>query len=244
MGATGVNASIMRSKQALEFEDDDVKARMLSAAEIVFAAKGHDKASLRELTGLANVNLAAVNYHFGSKDGLVSAVFERLSARVNRARLKELERYLKDRTSAEVRPVLADILAIFVRPYFEDGVGHQGVLLARLILQHRLSQSDLTNKIIRKHFDPMAKQFIRALGQACPGIDRAELHWRYMFMVSAVVLTITDTSKDGRVSRLSGGLVDASESGFMRDTLLRFLSGGVAAPGGTPKPNGEARESG
>lgn len=219
----------MCSKHLLDPETD-VKAKMLTAAEAVFAEKGHDKASLRELTSLAGVNLAAVNYHFGSKDDLVGAVFERLSSRVNRARVQDLDAYIKERAQAKAAPQLEAIVSIFIKPYLEGDIVHQGALLARLILQHRLSPSDLTKRIIRKHFDPMAKKFIAALSSACPGVDAAEMYWRYMFMVSAVVLTITDSSKDSRINRLSGGSVDGSETAFLRASLLRFLCGGVSIP--------------
>ena len=214
----------MQLKQPLDVASD-AKVRMLAAAETVFAEKGHDKASLRELTGLANVNLAAVNYHFGSKEGLVDAVFDRLSQRVNRARVKQLEQYLKERAKAGLSPVLAEILTIFVAPYLDQDVDHQGLLLARLILQHRLGPTDLTKRIIRKHFDPMAKKFIAALSQACPGVDAADMCWRYLFMVSAVVLTVTDISKDSRVARLSAGAVDPSRTDLLREAMLRFLAG-------------------
>ena len=218
----------MRSKQPLEPEGD-AETKLLAAAEIMFAEKGHEKASLRELTSLAGVNLAAVNYHFGSKDGLVTAVFDGLSRRVNRARVKELDQYVKERAQADGTLELRDILTIFARPYLDDSADHGGLLLARLILQHRLAPSDLSKRIIRQHFDPMAKKFIKAMLQACPAIDATEMYWRYMFMISAVVLTVTDSSKETRVTRLSDGGVDGSDADLLRSTLLKFLIGGVSA---------------
>lgn len=218
----------MRSKQALDPESD-AETRLLTAAEIVFAEKGHEKASLRELTSRAGVNLAAVNYHFGSKDGLVTAVFERLSRRVNRARMKELDRYVRERAQAGAPLELRDILTIFARPYLDGDADHGGLLLARLILQHRLAPTDLSQRIIRQHFDPMAKKFIKALLQACPSVDPAEMYWRYMFMISAVVLTVTDNSKESRVTRLSESRVTGSDAGLLRSALVNFLIGGISA---------------
>jgi AcrR family transcriptional regulator len=209
--------------------DDDTMAKVLSAAEILFAEKGHEKASLRELTARAGVNLAAVNYHFGSKEGLAEAVFESLSRRVNEKRVADLEHYLAGVPSAEL-PSLDRILEIFVAPYLAEGNDAQGILLARFILHHRLAPSDLTQRIMRKHFDPMAKCFVEALSRACPHVDTAELFWRYMFMVSSVVLTLTDTTKDNRIARLSGGRADTSRRDEFRGALIRFLKGGIAAP--------------
>ncbi|WP_439572056.1 TetR family transcriptional regulator [Phreatobacter sp.] len=208
--------------------DSDTTARVLAAAEALFAEKGQDKVSLRELTARAGVNLAAVNYHFGSKDGLAEALFERLSARVNARRVAELEAYLTGLPRGR-RPSLDRILEIFVEPYLADGNEDQGVLLARFILQHRLSPTAMTRRIMRRHFDPMAKRFIAALSLACPRVDPADLYWRYMFMVSSVVLTITDTSKDNRIARLSAGRADTTRRSDFRAALQRFLKGGLAA---------------
>ena len=62
------------------------KERILGAAEVLFAQRGFDGASLRQLTAAAGVNLAAVNYHFGSKDRLVEEVFRRRLDELNSRR--------------------------------------------------------------------------------------------------------------------------------------------------------------
>lgn len=209
--------------------DDDTMAKVLSAAEVLFAEKGHDKASLRELTARAGVNLAAVNYHFGSKEGLAEAVFESLSRRVNDKRVEDLDHYLAG-LPATGQPSLDRILDIFVEPYLAEGNDAQGILLARFILHHRLAPSDLTQRIMRKHFDPMAKRFVEALSRACPHVDTAELFWRYMFMVSSVVLPLTDAAKDNRIARLSAGKADITRRDEFRGALIRFLKGGITAP--------------
>lgn len=218
----------MRSKQAFE-GDDDTAGRVLSAAEALFAKKGPDASSLREVTALAGVNLAAVNYHFGSKEGLAEAVFERLAGRINGRRLADLEACMAKARSEGRPPRLDDILSIFVQPYLEPDEQSGGLLLARFILQHRLQRSALTRRIIKKHFDPLAKRCIEALSLACPGVDPEEFYWRYIFMVGAVVLTITDSSSDNRLVGLTKGRVDTRDRADLHRALIRFLRGGMAA---------------
>lgn len=217
--------------------DTDAASRMLQAAAGLYAEKGIGNVSLRELTARAGVNLAAVSYHFGSKEGLAEAVFEALSRRVNGKRMADLDAYLAGLGTR--RPALDQVLSIFVAPYLETGNEQQGVLLARFIIQHRLEPSALTRKVIRKHFDPMAKRFIAALALACPHLEVRDISWRYLFTVSAVVLTLTDTTKNNRIARLSGGKADTSRTGELRVALLDFLRSGIW--GDAPHANGSRR---
>lgn len=218
----------MRSKLVLDTSSETI-GRVLAAAEALFAEKGLAQASLRDITARAGVNVAAVGYHFGSKNALVVSVFERLARRVNRKRISDLDRHLASLAAGQ-RPDLAAIIDIFVAPYLSDSDAQQGQLMAQLILLHRLSPSETTSGIIKKFFDPMAKRFVEALTLSCPEVSGADLYWRYNFMVSAVVLTISDRSKDNRLARLSGGLVDATRTDVLRDALVRFLQGAFTAP--------------
>lgn len=201
--------------------------RILAAAETLFAAKGFD-ISLREITSLAQVNLAAVNYHFGSKTNLTEMLFDRVSSQVNSKRLEDLGRIIKDAELAGQRPDLDAIILAFIRPYLERSEG--GPLLARLILQHRIEPSDLTRQIIKTHFDPMASSFIEAFRLAVPSVDPAAFFWRYVFMVGTVVLTVTDSGTGNRLERLSDGAADSRDTAGFRKALLAFLRGGLSAP--------------
>src|SRR5690349_13215808 len=70
----------------------DTVERILDAAEILFAEKGFSETSLRLITSKAQVNLAAVNYHFGSKKSLIQAVFSRFLGPLCISLDEELER--------------------------------------------------------------------------------------------------------------------------------------------------------
>jgi AcrR family transcriptional regulator len=210
--------------------------RILEAAERLFAQKGF-KVSLREITAAADANIAAVNYHFGSKEMLAEAVFDRLSERVNRGRLRELEKVLQRADAAGERPQTAEIVKAFIKPYLD--ANENGQLLAQLILQHRIEPSDLTRSVIRKHFDPMAARFIKALEMAEPEVDAASFFWRYVFMIGSIVLTITDAGPQNRLKKISHGQADSRQFAHLESELIAFLCGGMSAPSPFPGPPGK-----
>ena len=201
--------------------------RILAAAEALFAAKGFN-ISLREITARAQVNIAAVNYHFGSKTNLTEVLFDRVSRQVNGRRLEELAAIMERAKRENRRPDLDGIILAFIRPYLEDE--ENGRLLARLILQHRIEPTDLTRQIVKLHFDPMAASFIEALRLAVPKVDPSAFFWRYVFMVGSVVLTVTDCGHGNRLDRLSGGIANSSNAADFQQALLSFLRGGFSEP--------------
>lgn len=84
-----------------------------------------------------------------------------------------------------------------------DSAATEGQLLAQLILKHRLSPSPMTERVINKHLDPMAKQFVAALHDAVPEIPLSLTYLRYMLMVSTVVLFLTDRGRPAACSHSS-----------------------------------------
>src|SRR5262245_31070920 len=69
----------------------DPKSRILEVAIRLFAERGLDAVSVRDITGAARVNLGAVNYYFGSKEHLIREVFETLLGPLQRRRLALLD---------------------------------------------------------------------------------------------------------------------------------------------------------
>src|SRR5882762_4243581 len=91
----------------------DTRSRILDVAEELFGEQGLDRVSIRDITRMAKVNLAAINYHFGSKEDLIAAVFERRVVPVNEARLAALDAV---QGSGRRKPNLEYILEAFIRP--------------------------------------------------------------------------------------------------------------------------------
>ena len=110
----------------------DTKEKILDTAERLIGERGYAATSLRHIIAQAGVNLAAVHYHFGSKEGLLDAVVERKAAPVNQARLAWLERV---ETEADVirtleRSEIDLILADYSLPTF-DGLSALAIVRER-----------------------------------------------------------------------------------------------------------------
>lgn len=206
----------------------DTKWKVIAAATELFATKGMENVSLRELTAAAGVNLAAVNYHFGSKDALCEAVLDSLAASINERRLAHLSKVVDDAESAGVAPQLEAILDTFMQPYLS--ADHEGALLAQLVLKHRINPSDMTTRIVRRHFDPLAREYIAAFAKACPQVDPSAFYWRYMFMAGVVIMTSTDRSRTNRISTISMGKFDGSDPSTLHRSLMAFLVAAISEP--------------
>jgi AcrR family transcriptional regulator len=210
--------------------DDDPRARILAAAQQVFAASGFEAATLREITDRAGVNIAAVNYYFRSKDALVRQVLERLMTPYVQARLAALDAC--ERATDRGPPALEDVVSALVRPMVRlslDAAG--GRSLIRLIQQVRARPSMETTNFFIERVDPVVHRFIAAFARALPHLDRAVLFWRYNFALGAVMQVLTDSDPAfERLKRLSGGLCDTGDDAAVIAQLEAVIMAGFRAP--------------
>jgi AcrR family transcriptional regulator len=207
----------------------DARERILAAAERLFAQKGVEKTSTREITAEAGVNVASINYYFRSKDALAEEIFVRLAERATNIRLTELSAYMQT-AQAKSEPLrLEALVACFVKPYFAPGLN--GALFARFILQHRLHPSEMTRRVYEQYLDPFALEFIDALCLTDKRVTKAEWTWRYTLMTGTVVLAATDTSPGNRLTVLSQGQADAVRGDEFERNLTRFLCAALYGSG-------------
>lgn len=199
----------------------DARERILAAAEQLYAERGVDKTSTRDITAAAGVNVASVNYYFRSKEALTEEIFMRLAERATNIRLADLSTYMES-AEAKGEPLkLEDLVACFIRPYFEPGIN--GGLFARFILQHRLHPSEMTRRVYEQYMDPFALEFIEALCLTDKRVPRVEWVWRYNLMVGAVMLAVTDAAPGNRIAILSRGQADAARGNELERNLVSFL---------------------
>ncbi|WP_322999119.1 TetR/AcrR family transcriptional regulator [Castellaniella sp.] len=201
---------------------------ILDAAEHLFAEQGHDKTSMRQITKAAEVNLSAVNYHFGSKDALIEAVFQRRLDALNDERLRILDALEGQAAGQPLKP------SAIVEAYFGPLVRHACSAGAERRAFMPLQSSNLSdpngaiNALFEAERSAVAHRFTRALLASVPGVPEAEIVWRFHFMLGATAYAIMGADSSSQVMNLHG---DTSlDADVLLDRLMAFLLGGLRAP--------------
>lgn len=209
---------------------DDPRERIISSARDVFIEQGFDLATVREITLRANVNVAAVNYYFGSKDELISEVLNLMMQPYTQARIAALEAC--EAAAAPGTPALEDIVKALVRPMVQFSRDSSGARpLTRLILQIRSRPRELTTQFFIRRVDPAVFRFIDAFAAALPILERRDIFWRYNFAIGSVMQVLIDSDPASyRLKRLSGDLCNTDDDEQIINQLSSFIEAGFRAP--------------
>lgn len=195
------------------------RQRILGAAEELFAERGFAGASLRQVTAAAKVNLAAVNYHFGSKDNLIEEVFRRRLDELSRRRV---ERLLELGANA----TLESLLDAFITPALELSLDRRGGsvfmrVLARAFAEHNTH----LRKFLSDNYGYVLKDFATAFAGLLPQLDKEELYWRLDIAVGALTYAMADF---GMIQRRSGE-TERTHREQMAKHLIHFTAAGLRA---------------
>lgn len=206
------------------------KEDILDAAERLFASRGFDGTSMREIAQEAGVAQALLHYHFKTKEGLFEAMFQRRSGAINRIRLARLDQMLKAGT-----PRIEDLIDALLRPTVEAGhdPARGGATFANLILSAASSNHDWQKGLIATSYDAMARRYIAAIRKALPGMSLGNATWGYLFIIGAA---LTQMSPTGRADRLSDGETSDMDTETLLGRATTFAAAGLralAASGGS-----------
>ena len=199
----------------------NTKDRILGAAEELFAQHGFSGTSLRQVTSRADVNIAAVNYHFGSKDNLVNEVFRRRMDEMSAQRLARL------RTAMAEHPgELEAVLEAFVDPALALAQDrHGGAAFIRVIARAYAEKNDGLRKFLSDQYGHVLREFAKAIAACIPGLSKEELYWRLDFLSGALTYAMADF---GLIKRPSGVSEAAHRERAARE-LVRFAAAGLKA---------------
>jgi AcrR family transcriptional regulator len=208
----------------------DTRRRLLQAAEHLFIERGYEALSLRQITAQAGANLAAVNYHFGSKDAMLRELLSERLDRLNEERLRLLDACEADRQT----PDCETILGILFVPALQLGRDvSAGPAFLRLLGRVYSDPSPFIRDHLQQHYRPIFGRFFDAFARALPHLARSELGLRLHFALKSLSGVLAADDMGELVSELSMGetLGDAE----LLARLVALVSPALTAPLGTPQ---------
>jgi AcrR family transcriptional regulator len=201
------------------------RERILDTAEQLFAQEGVMAVTLRSIAASADVNVAAVNYYFGSKEKLFEEMFLRRIAPLNEERLARLKACIAE---AKGRPSLEAIVEAYVLPAAQLA-DRSGASARAIIVQYSLGRilaMPEANQMLVRYYDRLRKEYVAALQLALPDLSPHEVIWRYYWMGGSLMCALAvppgmvEAPADGGAETLFG----VRES--MADSLIGFLVAG------------------
>lgn len=207
--------------------EGETLARILTAAEKLFAENGYDGTTLRQITQSAKVNLAAVNYHHGDKESLYLEIVRHRIQPLNQirlARLTEAEREIPD------KPVPRDVLIeIMARPLFElyaEG-DNPGRYSARLIGRALVEPLPFMERFLAEEFQPTLARFGQALRRHSPALSPEDFLWRFGFVIGAMQHTLATLHQ---MAKLTRGICRDNDHAAALPRFIRFAASAFDDP--------------
>ncbi|MFQ1781876.1 TetR/AcrR family transcriptional regulator [Aeromonas veronii] len=203
----------------------DTKNRILDAAEVLFAERGFADTSLRLITSEADVNLASVNYHFGSKKELIQAVLDRYLSLF----MPDLDTRLRVLMEQD-QLTLLQLFESFVEPLMKlSAVRANGpAIFMQLLGRGYIDSQGHLRRFITAHYGPILQRITQAISKANPALSPTDLFWRLHFTLGTVVFTMAsaDALRDIALADF-GQQLDVE--GLVRN-VIPYLASGVGAP--------------
>lgn len=199
--------------------------RILDAAEALFAQRGFEGVSVRQIMRRADADVSLAYYHFDSKQDLFDQVMLRRAETLNSLRLDALDAV--ERRHSDDAPSVEEIIGAFTNPLLEllasehEAWKHYFQLIAQIN-----SSTEWGGELMTRYFDPLVSRFIDALRKALPGCTEEDLYWSYHFLSGALTLTFAET---GRIDNLSGGVCRSSDMQSIAERMPAFLAAGFRA---------------
>jgi AcrR family transcriptional regulator len=204
------------------------KERILDAAEALFMESGYEATTLRAITTLAGVNLAAANYHFGSKEELFQAVLTRRLDPMNQERV-DLLTELENEAAPHPVPCEKILAAMFIpalRLARDPERGGKNYL--RLLGRAYADPAPFIRQFLSEQYAVMIARFKAAFGRALPELPRRELSWRLHFIMGALSYTLAGTDALKLIAELSPH--EAGNDEMLLHRLAPFLLAGLQSP--------------
>jgi AcrR family transcriptional regulator len=203
----------------------DTKERILDAAEELFAKGGYNGTSVRAISKKADAFLSAINYHFGSKEGLHHAVLERRLTPLNDIRTKRLEKVGASSKKKRKPPQVRDVIEAFIGPTLEFRAS-PGAKPFIAIMARMHSGPDSIKKFFFKLMHPVVMLFQKTLREALPDMKEEELKWKFQFLMGAMVHSMMIGIHAERGARVDF-MPPEVDAGRLTEMMISFLTAGM-----------------
>jgi len=200
------------------------KDKIRLAAQELFSEQGYPATSMREITARADVNLAAINYHFGSKENLLHEIVRHCLQPLNEERLQRLDKLEEEARAANQTPELREVIRAFLEPAVRlfSSTSQEALPCMMARLHHELAPG--LEALIHQLISPVVARFVAAVQSTLPQHQPKEIILRGHFMMGSL-LHLMDTSPEF-MHKLSGGRVDMQDSDYLLDQLVNFCTAG------------------
>lgn len=211
-------------------ELSDTRSRILDAAERLFMEHGLEATTLRMITTEAQANIAAVNYHFGSKEALIEELFRRRLTWLNEQRLAELDRLEKDAGDAPVKPrlIVEAFFGVAIRMAADTEGG--GRTFMRLLSRTYTEPAEFVKNFLAEEYAEVLARFKKAFFKALPDVPQEEFLWRFHFMLGAMSYAVSGADAINVVGEGKLEFGGAGDPDALYARLMSFLIGGLRAP--------------
>lgn len=201
--------------------------KILDAAEMLFAEHGFGEVSVRQVVQKAEVNVASIHYHFGSKEALIEAVLSRRLTPLNAERLQLLEGFEGKAAKSGSDVPLEDVLYALIAPAVKmSRKTDAGKNFIRLIGRMFAEPSESVQAMLKTRFEVLFVRFSQAFRQALPGVKKKDYFWRLHFVLGAMSLTLCDSQ---RPALWSEGVCKPEDIEEVVGQLVAFCAAGMRA---------------
>ncbi len=224
-GTVSLRRGIVNDMARATQQKQNTRDRILDAAEELFAQRGYEGVSVRQIMSQAGADVSLAYYHFKSKRDLFDQVMLRRVETLNELRLDALDAV--ERRHPDDAPTVEEIIGAFTNPLLDllardhEEWKHYFQLIAQIN-----SSTEWGGELMTRYFDPLVSRFIDALRKALPDSTDEDLYWSYHFLSGALTLTFAET---GRIDNLSGGLCRSSDMQAINERMPAFLAAGFRA---------------
>ena len=209
----------------------DTRRRLLEATEWLFIEGGYEAMSLRHITTRAGANLAAVNYHFGSKEALVQEVLSQRLDRLNRERLLLLS--AGERENPQGLDATTVLGMLFVPAFRLSHGSTSGPAFMRLLGRVYSDPSRFIRSYLQEHYRSISGRFFEAFSRALPALPRHELGLRLHFALKALSGMLAGEDMQELIASISKG--EAINDAELLTRLISLVSPILTAPFDSPE---------